>query len=126
MKNSMRSIKIVVVVLAVVLGMASCRTNPDVAKKRYLESGNRYFDKARFKEARIMYKDSLQKDKRYGPAWYKLGLTALKLGSHAEAVSAFRRAVELLPHDQPDRWDSMAKLADLFLQFGRDQKDAHG
>ena len=108
------------------MGWSRAGPNPDVAKKRYLESGNRYFDKAKYKEARIMYKDALQKDKRYGPAWYKLGLTALKLGSHAEAVSAFRRAVELLPLDQPDRWDSMAKLADLFLQFGRDQKTLHG
>ena len=110
------------VVLASILALASCRTNPEVAKKRYLESGNRYFDKAKYKEARIMYKDALQKDNRLGPAWYHLGLTALKLSSHAEAVSALRRAIELLPQDQPDRWDAVAKLADLFLQFGRDQK----
>ena len=100
MKNSMRSIKIVVVVLAVVLGMASCRTNPDVAKKRYLESGNRYFDKARFKEARIMYKDSLQKDKRYGPAWYKLGLTALKLGSHEQTLDLRRPVSAIRPRPE--------------------------
>jgi tetratricopeptide (TPR) repeat protein len=121
-KNSMRSKKIVVAVLSAVLGIVSCRTDPDVAKKRYLESGNRYYDKAKYKEARIMYKDALQKDKRYGPAWYRLGLTALKLGTHGEAVSSLRRAVELLPMDQPDRWDAVAKMADLFLQYGRDQK----
>ena len=69
-----------------------------------------------------MYKDALQKDNRYGPAWDPLGLTALKLNAHSEAVSGLRRAIELLPPDQPDRWDAMAKLADLFLQYGREQK----
>ena len=111
----MRFTKVILMALGCFWGLTSCRTNPEVAKKRYLESGNRYFEKAKYKEARIMYKDALQKDNRYGPAWYHLGLTALKLSSHAEAVSALRRAIELLPQDQPDRWDAMARLADLFL-----------
>src|SRR5215831_16260055 len=117
----MSSTKVVAIVLAALIGLVSCSTNPDVAKKRYLEGGNKYFERGKYKEARIMYKDALQKDKRYGPAWYHLGVTALKLGSFAEAVASLRRAVELLPPDQPDHWDATVKISDIFLQFGREQ-----
>src|SRR5579884_3753693 len=100
----------------------ACNRDPKVARKRYLDSGNRYYDKGKYKEARIMYMDSLQKDMRYGPAYYKLGLTALKIGPLQDAVSALRKAVELLPPDDPDHWDSMVRLTDVYLLVARDQK----
>src|ERR1019366_904997 len=91
----MRSKRLVAIILTVVFALVSCSRDPNVAKRRYLESGNKYFDNGKYKEARIMYLNA--KDQRWGPAYYKLGLTALKLGSMTEAVNAFRRAVELLP-----------------------------
>ena len=68
----MRFTKVVLAVVVCIWGLASCRTNPEVAKKRYLESGNRYFERAKYKEARIMYKDALQRTIATGPpgtAW---------------------------------------------------------
>ena len=44
----MRSIRLVAVILAVLVGLASCSRDPNVVKKRYLESGNKYFDKGRY------------------------------------------------------------------------------
>src|SRR5215203_3505636 len=99
-----------VVLLAMVAVLGGCRRDPNVAKKKYLESGNRYFAKAKYKEARIMYLDALQKDQRYGPAHYQLGLTALKIGPVRDAVNAFRRSIELLPPEDPNHWDSRVKL----------------
>jgi tetratricopeptide (TPR) repeat protein len=110
------------ILLIAALGLASCNRDPNVAKVRYLESGNKYFAKGKFKEARIMYKDALQKDQRYGPAYYKLGLTALQLGSAAEAVQAFRRALELLPPNDADHWNSGIRLSEIYLAVGRNQK----
>src|SRR5947209_20470490 len=101
---------------------AGCSRDPNVVKKRYLDSGNRYFDKGKFKEARIMYLDALQKDQRYGPAYYRLGLTTLKTGPLVQAVNSFRRAIELLPVDDPNHWDAMVKLSEVYLQFAREQK----
>ncbi len=118
----MRSLKSVALVAAAAALFVACNRDPNVAKVRYLESGNRYFDRGKYKEARIMYKDALQKDLRYGPAYYKLGLTAEKLGSLPEAVNAFRRAVELLPASQPDHWDAVVHLSDIYLTVARDQK----
>jgi tetratricopeptide (TPR) repeat protein len=119
----MRSFRtFLIVVLALVAVLAGCSRDPKVARKRYLDSGNRYFDKGKYKEARIMYRDALQKDMRYGPAYYKLGLTAIKIGPIEEAVSALRKAIELLPAEDPGHWDAMVKLADIYLLVAREQK----
>jgi tetratricopeptide (TPR) repeat protein len=111
----MRSKRLVAIILTVVFALVSCSRDPNVAKRRYLESGNKYFDKGKYKEARIMYLNAKAKDQRWGPAYYKLGLTALKLGSITEAVNAFRRAVELLPASAADHWDAVVKLTEIYL-----------
>ena len=66
---------------AALLTLVSCSRDPNVVKRRYLESGNRYFDRGKYKEAAIMYADALQKDHLWGPAHYKLGLTWIKTGN---------------------------------------------
>src|SRR5213595_625469 len=96
----MGSIRLIAVVLTVLVGLVGCSRDPNVVKKRYLESGNRYYERGKYREARIMYLDAVQKDQRYGAAHYRLGLNAMKIGPMIEAVNAFRRAVELLPPDQ--------------------------
>jgi tetratricopeptide (TPR) repeat protein len=101
--------------LLAMLALVACNRDPNVAKKRYLDSGNKYFDRGKFKEASIMYRNALQKDLRYGPAHYKLGLTDMKLGQFAPAVQEFQRAIDLLPPDQPDHWDSVVKLCEIYL-----------
>src|SRR5947207_787828 len=75
-----------VFLLIITITLAGCSRDPNVLKKRYLDSGNKFFDRGKFKEARIMYLDALQKDQRYGPAYYRLGLTTLKTGPLAQAV----------------------------------------
>ena len=108
--------------LGLLVLLAGCSRDPKVVRKRYLDSGNRYFDKGKYKEARIMYLDALQKDMRYGPAYYRLGLTALKIGPLQDSVSSLRKAIELLPESDPDHWNAMVKLSDLYLMVARDQK----
>jgi tetratricopeptide (TPR) repeat protein len=69
-----------------------------------------------------MYRNALQKDQRYGPAYYRLALSELKLGRVSGAVGSLRRAIELLPHDQPERWDAAVKLSELYLALARNNK----
>ena len=116
----MRFVRVAPIALAAAMALVSCNRDPNVAKKRYLESGNRYFEKGKYKEARIMYRDARQKDARYGPAYYRLGLVDEKLALWAEAVQSFRRAIELLPQDQPDHWDSVVKLSEIYIGLSRD------
>src|SRR5262245_33435181 len=113
---------ITVAILAMLAVLGACRRDPNVAKKKYLDSGNRYFAKGKFREARIMYLDALQKDARYGPAHYQLGLTALKIGPLPDAVKAFRRSIELLPDSDPNHWDSRVRLSEIYLLVAREQK----
>jgi tetratricopeptide (TPR) repeat protein len=82
-----------------------------VQAQRYLDNGNKFFAKAKYKEASIMYRRALQKDLRFGEAYYRLGLTDLKLGALGDAGRTLRRAVEL----QPTNVDATTKLADLYL-----------
>ncbi len=110
-----------VVVLAA-LTLVACSRDPNVAKKRYLENGNKYFAKGKYKEASIMYRNALQKDQRYGLAYYHLALTDLKLGRVPGAIGELRRAVELIAKDQPERVESEVKLAEIYIAFARDEQ----
>ena len=100
---------------AALLTLVSCSRDPNVVKRRYLESGNRYFDRGKYKEAAIMYADALQKDRLWGPAHYKLGLTWIKTGNLGGAVGELHKAIERLPKDSPDHWDATVKLCEIYL-----------
>jgi tetratricopeptide (TPR) repeat protein len=118
----MRAKSIVSIVLVLLFGLTACSRDPQVVKKRYFESGNKYFDKGRYKEASIQYRNALKRDQRYGPAHYKLALTSLKTNDLGAAVNSLRRAIELLPKDSPDRWDAVVKLCEIYLAVGKGEK----
>ena len=109
-----------VVIMVAALTLVSCSRDPNAAKKRYLENGNKYFAKGKYKEASIMYRNALQKDQRFGLAYYKLAQTDLKLGRIPNALGELRRAIELIPKDQPEHVDSEIKLAEIYLAFTRE------
>jgi tetratricopeptide (TPR) repeat protein len=97
--------------LPLVLALAGCSRDPKEASKKYVANGLKYFEKNKFKEASLMFRQALNKDRLNGEAYYRLGLTALRLGSYREAQQALHRAVEL----QPNNIDAMSRLADLYL-----------
>jgi cytochrome c-type biogenesis protein CcmH/NrfG len=101
--------------------LASCSRDPKVQAQSNVNSGNKFFDRGKYKEAAIMYKKALSKDQRFGEAYYRLALTDLKLGSLGEAVGMFRRAVEL----QPDNMDAAVQLANIYL-FASTQDQKNG
>lgn len=93
------------------LALAACSTDPRAQAQRFVEKGNGFYDKEKYKEASIMYRRAMQKDLRYGDAYYRLGLTDLKTGAYSDAVRMLVRAVEL----QPNNADAASKLADLYM-----------
>jgi tetratricopeptide (TPR) repeat protein len=114
----MRAIRLTAIIVAALLALVSCSRDPNVAKKHYLDSGNKYFDKGRYKEAAIQYRNALQKDQRYGEGHYHLALTYLKLAQLAGAVHELRVSQELLKKDGPegvDHWDAVVKLSEIYL-----------
>ena len=51
----------------------ACSRDPNVRKQKYVESGDRYFEKAKYREAAIQYSNAVQLDSRFADAHYKLG-----------------------------------------------------
>src|SRR6476660_3186738 len=103
--------------LLLIAAGTSCSRDPNTIKAEYLRNGNKYFDKGKYKEASIMYRTALQKDAKYGEAYYRLALTDLKTEQPFAAVQSLRRAVELLKPNQPERMDARIKLADVYIEY---------
>lgn len=99
------------VFLPLLLILPSCSRDPKARAQRLVDQGNKFFNKGKYKEAAIMYRQSFQKDLRFGEAYYRLALTDLKLGAYGDAVHMLQRAVDL----QPTNVDAITKLADLYL-----------
>ena len=70
------------------LTLISCNRDPNYLKQKYVESGKKYYDAGRFREASIMYRKAIEKDRRYGEAYYRLALTDLKSNQVPNAVPA--------------------------------------
>ncbi|MDP3000111.1 MAG: tetratricopeptide repeat protein [Bryobacterales bacterium] len=107
----MRSRKLLFLVPLLMLMAAGCSFSPDAAKRRYLETGNKYFKNGKFREASIMYRRAIQKDLKFGEAYYRLGLTEMEMRRFQEAVRALRRSMEL----DPKNTDAHSRLADFFI-----------
>jgi len=96
------------------LALTACSRDPKVRARRYVENGNKFFNKgtlAGYKDASIMYRRALKEDPRNGDAWYHRALTDYKLSSYSDAFIALINTVEL----QPANTDAKSKLADLYL-----------
>ncbi|MBI4875041.1 MAG: tetratricopeptide repeat protein [Acidobacteria bacterium] len=103
--------------------VSGCNFSPEAAKRRYLETGNKYFKNGKYKEASIMYRRAIQKDLKFGEAYYRLGLTEMQLQRYQEAIRALRRSMEL----DPKNIDAHAKLADfLIFAFSSDRRRPAG
>ncbi|HEY2018663.1 MAG TPA: tetratricopeptide repeat protein [Bryobacteraceae bacterium] len=121
----MRSLREITAVSVAVLALVSCNRDPKVVARGYVATGDKYYEKGKYREARLMYMRAKQKDLRFGDAYYKWGLAELKLGSFGAAVGAFQRAIELIPPSRQERWDSIVKISDIYLVAAHQERDQH-
>lgn len=77
--------------------IAGCSRDPNVRKQKYLESGNRYFEKQKYHEAIIQYTNALKYDPNYAQAHYRLGESYLRLQNWPGAYTELQRATALDP-----------------------------
>lgn len=105
--------------------LVSCNRDPNYLKQKYVDSGNKYFEQKRYNEASIMYRKAIEKDRKFGTAYYHLALVDLQLGQVANAVPALRRAFESLPQGTPDANDATLKLCEILLMAAQQAKDPH-
>jgi tetratricopeptide (TPR) repeat protein len=104
------------------LTLVSCNRDPNYLKQKYLESGNKYFDAGRYKEASIMYRKAIEKDRKYGDAYYRLALTDLKANQIGGAIPALQRAVELLKPGSTESDDATLKLSEIMVVAAQSQE----
>src|SRR6201987_1213880 len=79
-----------------------CSRDPNVRKQKYFESGQRYFEKGKYREAAIQFSNAVQVDPRYAEAHYQLAQTFLKLQQWTPAYQELARDIEL----QPDNYQA--------------------
>jgi tetratricopeptide (TPR) repeat protein len=104
-------VRLSLVGLLIATFFTGCSRDPNVRKQKYLESGDRYFAKAKYREAAIQYSNALQVDPRFAAARYQLGEAYLKLGDSTRAFQELSRTVELAP----DNYRAHIDIANLLV-----------
>jgi cytochrome c-type biogenesis protein CcmH/NrfG len=101
----------VFVLTALLLSLAACSSDPKVRKQKFLDNGNKLFAKGEFKQAALYYRRALREDATFAEGYYRLGLTAIRLGNWADAIGSLQRAFTLDPNNS----DAGAKLAEIYI-----------
>jgi len=113
----MRNIKkswfrfLVIAVCLLVACLAACSRDPNVRKQKYLESGQRYFDKGQYREAAIQFGNAIQVDPRFAEAHYKMALTDLRLQQGPGALQELTTTIQV----NPDHYAARLELAKLLV-----------
>ena len=85
--------------LAIVLGVISifltgCSRDPNVRKQKYFESGQRYYEKGKYREAVIQFRNATDVDQTFAAAHYQLARVLEKVGQADAARREFRKIKE--------------------------------
>lgn len=106
--------------VALVLGLmaallTACSRDPNVRKQKYFESGERYYAKAKYREAIIQYRNAVNVDPNFGAAHYQLAQAYLKMQDMTHAYAELSRTLEL----QPDNYKAHADIANILILSGQ-------
>lgn len=104
-----------VVVLVGLVVAVGCRQNPETAKLRYYENGNRFFAEKRYADAIVEYRNAVKQDASFGEARYRLGEAYAHENRLREAFGEYVRAADVLPNNV----DVQLKAGALLLIAGQ-------
>ncbi len=100
---------------ALLLASSGCTRDPNVRKQRFVESGDKYLAKGKYREAEIEYQNALQIDAGFLPAHTELAKVYLRLGAWGAAVKELRAVLHL----DPKNVQAHVELGNILL-LGRD------
>src|SRR5271169_5198419 len=86
-----------ILLLAGAVLLASCSSDPNTRKLKYLRSGEKYSKSGKYQEAVIEFRNALEVDPRFAPAHYQLGSAYLALKKTDSAYRELNEAVTLDP-----------------------------
>ena len=98
----------------VLLGATGCNRDPNVRKHKYLESGIRYENEGKDREAAIQISNALKIDHNFPDAHYELAKVYLKMQAAPAAYGELLKTVDLAPNNIQARLD----LGNLALRGG--------
>ncbi|HVC46127.1 MAG TPA: tetratricopeptide repeat protein [Terracidiphilus sp.] len=105
-----------IVALTLVIGfVAGCHTDPNVRKKKYLASGDRFSAEGKYREAAIQYENSLKADKNFPAAHFALAKAYMHMGAYSAAYREFSRTVDL----QPTNYEARVDLGNMLISVGK-------
>ena len=107
-------LRLALVIAAIAMFLTACSRDPNVRKQKYFESGQRYYDKGKYREAVIQFRNAVDVDQTFGAAHYQLAQTYSKLQDWSHAYYELSRTVDL----QPDNFKAHADLANLLIASG--------
>lgn len=102
-----------VVCVCILVASMAAFSGCGMTKQGYLAKGNALFAAGKYDDASLNYRKAIQKDLNFGEAYYRLGLTALKLNQTPMALEAFLHAVQLMPGNV----DAKERFGDVCLSF---------
>jgi tetratricopeptide (TPR) repeat protein len=85
--------------MAAVVLVAGCASDPQTAKRRHVEKGDAYVAQKQYAEAIIEYRNALQVDARAGDVRLRLSQAYMQINDVTNAYREAVRAADLLPND---------------------------
>lgn len=90
---------------------SACSRDPNVRKQKYFQSGQRYFNEGKYREAAIEFTNAVKIDPNYADAHLQLAESYLQLQQGEHAYQELARTVEL----QPDNYRARMEMANLLI-----------
>ena len=114
----MRTMTRLVVALIAACMLFGCSRDPQTRAKRFVESGQRYFDKGQYDASVIQFRRAVQANPQSADAYYRLGIASLRLKNLPEAYKSLTKSTELNQKNAP----ALIQLAGLELMARRTQE----
>ncbi len=103
--------RFILILTLIVITFTGCSRDPNVRKQKYLDSGQRYFEKGKYREAAIEFTNAIKIDPGFAEAHYQLAQTYLKVQEQGRAYQELARTVEL----QPENYSARVDMAELLI-----------
>ena len=108
--------RFVILIVATALSVAAaCSRDPQVAKRRYFDSGTKYAKELKYKEAIVEFRNAVKVDPKFGEARYQLGEAYARTGALSDAYREYVRAADLMPANV----DAQVKAGSVLLLAGK-------
>jgi tetratricopeptide (TPR) repeat protein len=82
-------------IIVVILALIS--TDCGRSARHYLNEGNNLFSQGKYEDAALNFRKAIQKEPRYGQAYFQLALAELRQNNGRDAYQNLSRAAELMP-----------------------------